>query len=1087
VIVATETEKKEEDKNWLTSIPDRLAYAWQAPEQRFEWVHLTRRRFFRNLCNIPGELVGWSITTKERGNKPLFPDLSGKTSYNTPGQVIDSSLFTGMLFKQALDIGAKFGLSAFVKTAVTGYNRNEEYKTLLSTSSKLRQLAAYVVQSDRELDGWAEDLAVRDESPLMRLSRHSDQAGQIMMEFCQGSLLPTDKNLTRLQTQMEAIAQLCDQKAGVISTQPSSDEKAHHPALSVVEQHLPETASHLTYAGRKRPSDHIREVLTLDKITNTKQAVIYLATLSGLVADGAVEISSEIFTPKDENYFSAKEAHVVATALKEFGIKHSAQVPSSQDIIQLANTIKTSLRITDKKMEPLLAYADVHFAEIDRNLKQIKVTTDVPVVPLSHVSTSLTKTGRKLTSSYYDPKKIGLDYVVREETKHEMFKLYSRSLPTYLYQAPINLIERLILPNAKGKWEFNKRIVGSELKAASWMALYNPAAESFGGVSTYETTRLVLHRAVESGKRLDAFMAAAVQTAQTVDPEFAGRLGALTGNQAYQTLINEHRDILAKPANKRTYEDYTALGQLMRSIALHAKTAQKECRTLLTGSEDSIHLNTHITNIFSQGAKTTSDALLVLTLARFLEHAAEGQILSYEYVDPQGVVLDKDKLKQVAASVLSAAHNSGFAIAGEMLTENGQTLRIGEVEKIAPGTLVRKNDNGTFQRITQQEFVGFANVIVQAMSNDKGAAIQTFMTAAKGRISETAMRDVERTLLEQFQPQQDRIVEGNTIPISAVDPLTPALKKHPEHKVSWRETMNYVMRPEALHEMHQLRDRYMSVALFGFPVKIATNILRGDFNKISTAFGKWSLASTTFAAVANTLAPSYGAVALKEAVSVGNITLKHDCEAATTHLQNAINRLGHVSPEMKERLIASLGINPLLANKETIDQLALAGDADSALNQAATVFIDHTATALAGDPHSIFPSKIKNPTEIFAFIMKLPQGNPAYGALKLAALETLIAHEQKYIDVLRYEGTSARLLDNKQLKQIVSHIEDRFYTEGNKLKTASAEYITAMADELASMALPIAEAITTAKITEHQPNSERVKKDIAASIAKGLN
>ena len=197
-------------------------------------------------------------------------------------------------------------------------------------------------------------------------------------------------------------------------------------------------------------------------------------------------------------------------------------------------------------------------------------------------------------------------------------------------------------------------------------------------------------------------------------------------------------------------------------------------------------------------------------------------------------------------------------------------------------------------------------------------------------VSENIIDDVERAVLEQFQmPRGDNQEPQN--PQSQNITLASMSKKHPKYRVGWREALGYVTRPEAVHEMHQLRDRYLAVSLFGFPVKIITNILRGDFEKIGTAFGKWSLLSTGFAAVANTFAPSFGAVALKEVVSVGNISLKHECESAGIHLQQAISKIGHAAPDMKNRLISSLGINPLLANKAVIENLALSVGNDAAM------------------------------------------------------------------------------------------------------------------------------------------------------------
>jgi hypothetical protein len=1063
----------------VASIPDRIAFAWQSPEQRFEWLHVTRRRFFRNLCNMPGELFGWAITTQERGKKPLLPDLSGGKSYKNAGQWIDSSLVTGMLFKQVLDVGAKFGLAAFVNAAVTGYNRDRDYQELIGASGALRQLAAYTVQQDPDLREWAQALAARDDGALLRLSRHAEQASQVFMQFCQGSLLPTQENLARLQDELEAIAALCDRKAGVVSAPAHAARMIQHPALGTMQQHAPQAASAVLYPQSGRPSDAIGEVLRAKRLQDSRQAALYLAALSGLVADGAIEISSDVFVPKEEQFFSAQDAKRVAKCLRESAVLRQSD-PQAKEIIKLANSLKTALPGKEQQLESMLAYADVHFAEIDRNL----LLTDQPSAlsaPQTFASVIAGKSGsHKIPrGEYYKPRNIGLDYVVRDEARHEMLKLYSRSLPTCLYQAPINLVERLILPNANGKWEFNPRIVGSEMKAAAWQALYNPLAQSYGGVATYEMTRLGLHQAAEIGKRMDAFMAAAVTTMEKADPDFAAALQGLSSRSFFQQQIDAHREMLSKPATDRNESDYEAIGMMMRNLAENARKAQKEACKLLTGREDTITLREKVGSLFSSGAKTTGDALMVITLMRFLEQTARGQILSYEFVDPDGMVLDKDSLKQVSHAMLAAAEQQGLAISGESLADG---TKIGAKEGIAAGLMVRKQADGHYAPAGKAELIEYANAAVNAMTQQQSRLVQKFFTAAKGKLSETMLRDLEQAMLQQFSPTASPLIASQP---SVTPALAPVSRKHPQPRIGWSHISSYVTRPEAMHEMRLLCNRHLAIALFGFPVKIATNILRGDFKKISTAFGKWSLASTAFATVANTLSPSYGAVAMKEAVSVGNITLKQDAEQAGKELQQTLTQLGNSQPGMRERLIASLGVNPLLTQKEAIECLAVKGEVDAALNQTATALIDHTLTALSGKAENLLPQKIGHPNELFTHVLELPKGNPAYAALKLAALSALVDHEQRYIDVLRFEGSSARLIDNKGLRHIVNAVRDRFYTEGEKLASASAEYLTAIADDLADKALPCI-ALAKKHKTDAPSASERMMRQMTATLSQGL-
>ena len=127
-------------KSFFETIPDRLHYAWSDPEQQFEWNILTRRRIFRNLCNFPTAMVEWHM---RRPETPYFPQLNHPegTKPENALQWIQSNHFTGLLLKNTLDATAKFGLSAYIKTALFGYHNHEQYRRILSSSDELLALA----------------------------------------------------------------------------------------------------------------------------------------------------------------------------------------------------------------------------------------------------------------------------------------------------------------------------------------------------------------------------------------------------------------------------------------------------------------------------------------------------------------------------------------------------------------------------------------------------------------------------------------------------------------------------------------------------------------------------------------------------------------------------------------------------------------------------------------------------------------------------------------------------------------------------------------------------------------------------------
>jgi|GEM_PF-3109834 len=1134
-------------KNWLEGIPDRISYAWKDPEERFEWLHLTRRRAYRNLCNLPGELYSWSITSKERGGKPLFPDLS--KSYKSGGDIIDSSLFTGILFKQVLDIGVKFGLSAFVKTSVAGYNRDSQHSRVLAASDELLALGRTAVIQNPEAQAFAEAFAKEDQGALLSLSRNMQDANKVMTQFAQGTMAPTEENIKLLHSYLETAAELCEKKAGIPTALKGgplpAGAKPHdlstHAGEVLLAKHVPEAITPAIYASHKRtrPSEHIRKVVAPGNITNAHDAAVYLATLSSLITDGAFTLESDIYRPKDDTFLTAKESLQIAQATEAVlnqqrmqlqrlpvpereGATHimmqrdasgATKTLSNEQIISAANSLKGRLAFLAPKVERMLAYADLHYAEIDglvvngklnieRSADNIKHSKDwAKQLAAAPAPTQDNLAHSDLPDPYYNPQAVGLAYITRPEARHEMSKLYFRSLPTYLYQAPINLVERLILPNAKGKWEFNKKVVASELKAATWMAAYNPAAESLGGVSAYEASRLAQYSTIQRSKRMDGFLAAALETTRTADPEFYKKMGELKGRQSFEKLSEKYRDVLTKPEKDRTQEDYARLAEYFHHLSSQSETMSKECYSLISnGKEDFSGFREHIQGVVEHGTKSTSDVVAVLTLMRFIREIADDQVLSLEFIQSDDIVVERENLDRIARQTLKIAHDMGIAIAGENFRENGKSVTI-KAEGVPDGTLVLRQPDGKFAAAGKATLMEYADKIAAFLRSEKGIQPDKLFDLTHGRLSERYLHNVEAALLEETAlptPAKPKAPESathkNATPLSK-------LQSHHEQKVGLRELLSHACRPEAMHEMTTLRDRYLAVALFGFPVKIATNILRGDFKKIHTAFGKWSLASTAFSSVANTLAPSYGAVALRETMDARKLKLVKECDASIDNLSAAIGAMGEALPDMKSRFAAATGINPLLGDEQQMATLTSMHEVSNqrAMNGVVESFVNNTLHSLSGKHDHHFTVHDDRPQSLLAGILSMPAQDASGAVLKLAAVESLLHQERRFVDRLDFEGVSERMLDNKQLKELTNYIQDRFYSEHltlgkaagrNVLQGDSAKdsaLLIALADDIGQKAKGMA-INTSREKTRRKDNSfvAQLEKDIIHTASRFL-
>lgn len=1066
----------------LGAVPAGVHHAWSDPEEQFEWNIMTRRRTFRNLCTLPGEFYSWAITNSAKGKKPLFPDLT--TDYANPGKFIDSSLFTGIIFKQALDIGAKFGLSSFARTATLGYQRSERFRELLGGADELLALAQTAALVDPAAAEQAAALNHTESSPLHSLYAHSQRAGHVLAQFAQGTLPVTAENLALLEQSLESMAQICDAKSGLQRSRAGEKLAASldQPAGEAMIAHQPQSVMPALYEAHNipRPSEPVRKVLSAAKLTSPQDAARYLATLSAVISDAAFELETDIYRPRDQLFITASQARDMATTVSRLMSRHQLQLnhgpqgaplradlpahamlkatphgfdlPAAADILALANETKAQLAPLNPLLDRMLAFADAHYAKVNGLLAHGTLSFDKPTAPAPTALARTTPTttiapaslrqSAAMPQSYYANESPGLSFVVREQARHEMWKLYGRSLPTYLYQAPINLIERLILPNTKGKWEFNSKIVASETKAAGWMAFYYPLAESFGGVATYEATRLGLHETVQQAKQMDNFLAGAVAAAQAADPAFAQGLEALRSKDDLAGITRRYHDVLSKPAAQWTEAESQRAAGYFHDLAQAAKDMALPALQLLAPHATSLDdVKNHCHDILMQGARSVPDAMQLFTLLRFVQEVADDQILSLEYVDPKEQVVTTESLKRITSHVMQLMQKQGFALVGQPFVEDGHQYRVACGE-LPAGTLVQRNSYGSFNPLSPQDIVGFANQVGNYLRSPEGVDIPKLFALSKGQLSDQYVPRLEQELLHHATlPALPKGALPQAEP--AAQPVAPAslhdaIRKKPAQHAYWQEFKQHVTRPEAVDEMSKLRDRYLFVSLFGFPVKIATNILRGDFDKIGTAFGKWSLASTGFAAVANTLAPSYGAVAMREIASMPGQLLISDAGDAGAILTAAIGSAGVVDAQIKSRFAASSGINPLLGNTALNHALEAAApilckpdDARSAADQQTLeAFVQQQGDALLGTTLAALHGSARQASSNLTETLSRPARTVEEAVERLAWVQALVQVESRSVNVLRYEGVSHRIIDDKGLATLVHHINNRAYTEG---------------------------------------------------------
>ena len=838
--------------------------------------------------------------------------------------------------------------------------------------------------------------------------------------------------------------------------------------------------------GRCRPSGHIRQVLEAPQLTDGLQAQRYLATLSAIVTDGAFDIASEIYHPKDDTFLDLKDTKKIINAVEAAMNRHHLQLnrdrggmplvaslptdvmirveqktyrpATAEEILSVANEVKANTKFLNSRLDRMLAYADAHYAAIDGMLvdgklhvdQQTNKTPGLPqprMQPPAPASTAEETATNPLPNSYYAAQKPGLAYAVREQSRHEMFKLYGRSLPSYLWQMPINLAQRMILKKGQNFWD--------NTKITAYQAAVYPVSESFAGVGAYEATRLNRYGTVTKSEKMGGFLDAAIHTIQETDPGLRSQREKIRQSVLFEEITQRYRDVLTIPPEKRTAKEYRLLAGYFRELHQATESLYRDAYRTMAGTHSEQGFKTHMQDLLTQGAKTPADALSVLSLLHAIRQTADQQILSMEYVDPNDVIVEQDALDRIASHALTLAKQHGLAVEGEFFVENGMRYTVHSNDpSVQSGQLLTRAADGSFHIADGNTLLAYTNALLSYIRSNEGIKLQRLTDITQGHLSSQYMDKLEQTLMRSMPlpqlpglQQMELVRDGETNITQAQSLLHATLKRAPSRHDYLSALKDHVLRPEALHEMEKLRDRNGMVALFGFPVKQVENLLSEQgFETIRKAFTGSSLQSTAFKAVADTLASSYGAVCAREVTSFNRKLLKDDATQASKLLQGTISSLGQSDPSMKDRFTSTTGLNPLMHDTLLAQEACAAASiltlppASRSTEQQAVLeqftrnhgkqLVDSTVLALTGKKSGAGLIQANSDEAALQHLPGQSADSPSEAVMLLASVDALITTESDTLDILRYEGQEQQIIGKEALKELVQHVRDRFYTEG---------------------------------------------------------
>lgn len=1086
----------------VSSIPERLCYALQDSEQRFEWNHVGRRRAFRNLAGFPFSMIEWHKTSANRIDKktkePLgpLPWAPGIKDGKLVNARIKENIFFGLMLKNALDTALKFGLSTFVKSMTVGYNQNSDFRFITHTSGDLLTLAFAASEADEQTVEYFNSIKAAHDSPMHDLLTNAADANTLMMRFVSGELPPTSENLSKLGRYLGAMSHLCELHAGLppppSSIQPASEEDLRRlqqnlstqAAQSLMHQAPEQIISQIYDAHRKlRPSEPLRYALTAKKITTAKEAALYFATLSALVTDGAIGISSEIYRPQDELFLTPKEALKTCEVVQRVMDRADHRWPDGETLIQMANDTKRQLWFLMPKLDRMMAFADLHYADIEGLLtdktqqpveNQLAHITEEAGRWTKHIQTAPeTPKAKKLpkserfADSYYEPDIKPFALSQRPQARHEMWKLFGRGIPNYILQMPINY--------------FARRIVGDK-KTAAWVTWYQlatmPVSESFIGVTAYEEMRKPVHNAVAYGARMSEFLTAALATADNLDPEFRNSYREVTSHDGYRQLTARYESVLTKPPHELTPDDHRLLAQYFSELAVLSGDMGNHIYRWLTGNRAAGFdtFKQHTTDIIMKGATTLSDAMVALSLIRFMRDVADDQVLSLEYVDPKEMVLDARALQKLAEEALDVAQKHGLALAGTMITsKDGKQFMVG-AEGVEPGQLVVWEEKaGRFRAAGKEDILAYVNDMLEEIRGK--LLVEKWLEVTQGSLSERYLRTLEESLLGDLTlPPLPTVVPASSPNgrNSTIAYLPPEKLVTETAKASWPKRMKeHFFRPELMHEIRQLRNRQAFVSLFSQPVKMLESVLRGDVTKF---WDERAWKSAAFNGIAITFATSYGSLILREMTTFKGQEARDAARDASATLTNIIRASLAAQPDLVARLRSATGLNPELA---TVDPSLALEHAAAILSKPASerskeeqFYVERfaeiqVAPVIAGALGSLqaaIPQETRGMSSVLMALLTQKVERPEQAVIVLALADAVLEDSREHFNVIRFQNEKDTLLNVRQTIELASVINDTARRRNLTPESMTGEQLVAYAGEIQKTLLAELSASQSARI-----------------------
>lgn len=450
-------------KNLTGEAKARASHTIHDPRARQQTQLVAGRRFWGAVVNYPLSRIQNDMLRPDLNRDPITGEKIKKIEFDA----------AAWRFIDDVVIGATCG--QLVRSYAFAYNNNKSFLDVHNASRKLEGFGMSAEAYDDAPRKLSDEIKAGRDHPLYDLVNHSSNAGELLDKFVHGQLEINPSNVAKLQRNLSAMAELCEEKAALREAYDSVRD--------------PQAQAEAEKRGDKNDaSGYIRDVVRLDKITTPRQAQILSGFVAALMVDAAKPLGTDMFVPQSDVFMEPADA-VKLSEFVDLQMKARGFVPNvslneddrpfpdmpegmmikqeynqrtgeaagcrkltQEETLSFSNAMHGYLKNElNGKIENMLRYVDMHFDEIEDSISRSQedatpapmpvwdkqATAGASIANIQDKIRNVWAAGRstsptEMAKSTFTVAVAAVKHIIRPEARQESRKLFDRALASQI-------------------------------------------------------------------------------------------------------------------------------------------------------------------------------------------------------------------------------------------------------------------------------------------------------------------------------------------------------------------------------------------------------------------------------------------------------------------------------------------------------------------------------------------------------------------------------------------------------------------------------------------------------------------------------